>query len=91
MVLPAVRCERRVVRRLVLKRYVVVPSLKVYHADPLGAAEIRTVMSRIIQLIVVLVRLLIDGYNVLANPIGLSRLHPRDQQQWHHAPGLLIR
>ena len=73
-----------------LKRYVVVPGLEVYHADPLGAAEIRVVTLRIIQLIVVLVRLLIDGYNVLADPIGLSRLHPRDQQQRRHAPGLLI-
>ena len=61
------------------KRYVVVPSLEVYHADPLGAAEIRVIALRIIQLIVVLVCLLIDGYNVLADPIGLSRLHPWDQ------------
>ena len=74
-----------------LEWYVVVPGLEVYHADPLGAAEIRAVTMRIIQLIVVLVRSLIDGYNVLADPIGLSRLHPRDQQQWRHAPGLLIR
>ena len=74
-----------------LKRYVVVPGLEVYHADPLGMAEICAVTLRIIQLIVVLVRLLIGGYDVLADPIGLSRLHPRDQQQWRHAPGLLIR
>ena len=74
-----------------LERYVVVPGLEVYHADPLGAAEIRAITSRIIQLIVVLVCLLIDGYNVLADPIGLSRLHPPDQQQRRHAPGLLIR
>ena len=63
-----------------LERYVVVPGLEVYHADPLGTAEIRAIASRIIQLIVVLVYLLIDGYNVLADPIGLSRLHPPDQQ-----------
>ena len=74
-----------------LKWYVVVPGLEVYHADPLGSAKIRVVASRIIQLIVVLIRLLIDGYNVVADPIWLSRLHPRDQQQWRHAPGLLIR
>ena len=74
-----------------LERYVVVPGLEVYHADPLGAANIRAVTSRVIQLIVVLVHSLIDGYDVLANPIGLSRLHPRDQQQRRHAPGLLIR
>ena len=43
-----------------LEGYVVVPSLKVYHADPLSAAEIRNVTPRIVQLIVVLVRLLID-------------------------------
>ena len=73
-----------------LKRYIVVPGLEVYHADPLGAAEIRVVTSRIIRLIVVLVCLLIDGYNVLADPIGLSRLNPRDQQQRRHAPGLLV-
>ena len=73
-----------------LERYVVVPGLEVYHADPPSAAEIRAVAPRIVQLIVVLVRLLIDGYNVLADPIGLSRLHPRDQQQRRHASGLLI-
>ena len=74
-----------------LERYVVVPGLEVYHADPLGTAEIRAVTLRIVQMIVVLVRLLIDGYNVLADPIGLSRLHPWDQQQWRNAPGLLVR
>ena len=73
------------------KRYVVVPGLEVYHADPLGAAEICVVAPRIIQLIVVLVCLLVDGYNVLADSIGLPRLHPRDQQQRRHAPGLLVR
>ena len=83
--------EHRVVRRLMLERYVVVPGLKVYHADPLSAAEIRTVTPHIVQLIVVLVRLLINGYNVLADPIGLARLHPRDQQQRRHASGLLVR
>ena len=85
------RGERRVVRRLVLEGYVVVPGLKVYHADPLSTAALRAVMPRIVQLIVVLVRSLINGYNVLADPIGLSRLHPRDQQQRRHASGLLIR
>ena len=74
-----------------LERYVVVPGLEVYHADPLGMAKIRAVIPRIIQLIVVLVCPLIDGYDVLANPIGLSRLHPRYQQQRRHAPGLLVR
>ena len=73
-----------------LEGNVVVPGLKVYHADPFGAAQIRAIAPRIIQLIVVLVRSLIDGYNVLADPIGLSRLHPRDQQQRRHASGLLI-
>ena len=73
-----------------LEWYVVVPSLEVYHANPFGAAKIRAIALRIVQLIVVLVCLLIDGYNVLADPIGLSRLYPRDQQQWRHAPGLLI-
>ena len=58
------------------ERYVVVPGLEVYHADPLGAAEIRAVMPRIVQLIVVFVCSLIDGYDVLSDPIGLSRLHP---------------
>ena len=81
----------RVVRRLVLEGYVVVPGLEVYHADPLSAAEIRAITPRIIQLIVVLIRLLIDGYDVLADPIGLSRLHPRDQQQRRHTSGLLVR
>ena len=84
------RGERRVVRRLVLEGYVVVPGLEVYHADPFGTAQIRAIAPRIIQLIVVLVCSLIDGYNVLADPIGLSRLHPRDQQQRRHASGLLI-
>ena len=74
-----------------LEKNVVVPSLEVYHADPFGMAEIRVVAPRIIQLIVVLFRLLIDGYNVLADPIGLSRLQHWDQQQWRHAPGLLVR
>ena len=74
-----------------LERYVVVPGLEIYHADPLGAAQICAVTSRIIQLIVVLVCSLIDGYDVLADPIGLPRLHPRDQQQRHHALGLLVR
>ena len=73
-----------------LQGYVVVPGLEVYHADPFGAAQIRAIVPRIIQLIVVLVRSLVDGYNVLADPIGLSRLHPRDQQQRRHASGLLI-
>ena len=72
------------------ERNVVVPGLEVYHADLFGAAKIRIVSPRIIQLIVVLVHLLIDGHNVLADPIGLSRLHPRDQQQWRHASGLLV-
>ena len=85
------RGERQVIRRLVLEGYVVVPGLEVYHADPFGTAQIRAIAPRIIQLIVVLVRLLIDGYNVLADPIGLSRLHPWDQQQRRHAPGLLVR
>ena len=74
-----------------LEGYVVVPGLEVYHADPFGTAQIRAIAPRIIQLIVLLVRLLIDGYNVLADPIGLSRLHPRDQQQRRHASGLLVR
>ena len=73
-----------------LEGYAVVPGLEVYHADPFGTAQIRTVTPRIVQLIVVLMRSLIDGYNVLADPIGLSRLHPRDQQQRRHASGLLI-
>ena len=73
-----------------LEGNVVVPGLEVYHADPFGAAQIRAIAPRIIQLIVVLVRSLVDGYNVLADPIGLSRLHPRDQQQRRHASGLLI-
>ena len=64
-----------------LKQNVVVPSLEVYHADPLGASQLCVVAPSIVQLIVVLVRLLIDGYNVLADPIGLSRLHPWHQQQ----------
>ena len=85
------RGKHRVVRRLVLERYVVVPGLEVYHADPFGTAKIRAIMPRIVQLIVVLIRSLVDGYNVLADPIGLSRLHPWDQQQRRHAPGLLIR
>ena len=74
-----------------LERNVVVPSFEVYHAYPLGAAEVRVVTPRIIQLIVVLVGSLVDGYNVLADPIGLSILHPLDQQQRRHAPGLLVR
>ena len=74
-----------------LEWYVVVPGLEIYHADPLGTAEIRAITLRIVQLIVVLVCPLIDGYNVLANPIGLSRLHPRYQQQWRNTPGLLVR
>ena len=41
-------------------------------------------------MIVVLVCLLIDGYNVLADPIGLSRLHPWHPQQRSYAPGLLV-
>ena len=73
-----------------LERYVVVPGLEVYHADPFGTAQIRAITLCIVQRIVVLVRPLIDGYNVLADPIGLSRLHPRDQQQRRHASGLLI-
>ena len=73
-----------------LEGYVVVPGLEVYHADPFGTAQICAIALRIIQRIVVLVRSLIDGYNVLADPIGLSRLHPRDQQQRRHASGLLI-
>ena len=73
-----------------LEGNVVVPGLKVYHADPFGTAQIRVIAPRIIQLIVVLVRSLIDGYNILADPIGLSGLHPRDQQQRHHASGLLV-
>ena len=90
MVLPAVRCKGKVIRQLVLERYVVVPGLQVYHADPLGVAGICMVAPRIVQLIVVLIRSLIDGYNVLAEPIGLSRLHPQDQQQRHHTPWLLV-
>ena len=73
-----------------LEGNVVVPGLKVYHADPFGAAQIRMIAPGIIQLIVVLVRSLVDGYNVLADPIGLPRLNPRDQQQRRHASGLLI-
>ena len=73
-----------------LEGYVVVPSLEVYHADPFGTAQIRAIAPRVVQQIVVLVRSLIDGYNVLADPIGLSRLHPRDQQQRRHASGLLV-
>ena len=61
-----------------LERYAVVPGLEVYHADPLGMAEIRAVTLHVIQLIVVLICSLVDGYNVLADPIGLSRLHPWD-------------
>ena len=74
-----------------LKRYVVVPNLEVYHADPLGAAQLHAVALSIVQLIVVLIRLLVNGYNVLADPVGLSSLHPRYQQQWSYAPGLLVR
>ena len=85
------RGERRFVRRLVLERYVVVPGLEVYHADPPSAAEIRALAPRIVQLIVVLVHSLINGYNVLTDPIGLSGLYPRDQQQRRHASGLLVR
>ena len=73
-----------------LERYVVVPGLEVYHTDLLGVAEICVVTLHIIQLIVVLIRLLIDGYNVLADPIGLSRLHSRDQQQRCYTPGLFV-
>ena len=73
------------------KGIVVVPGLEVYHADPFGVAKIRTVTPHVVQLIVVLVHSLIDGYNVLADPVGLSRLHSRDQQQRRHAPGLLVR
>ena len=68
-----------------------VPGLEVYHADPLGAAQLCAVVPNIIQLIVVLVHSLVDGYNVLADPVGLSRLHPRYQQQRSDTPGLLIR
>ena len=74
-----------------LEGYVVVPGFEVYHADPLSAAEICAIMPRIVQLIVVLVCSLINGYNVLADPVGLPRLHPRDQQQQRHASGLLVR
>ena len=90
-VLPTVRREHRVVGRLVLEWYVVVPGLEIYHADPFGAAKICAIMLHIVQLIVVLVRSLIDGYNVLVDLIGLSRLHSRDQQQQCYAPGLLVR
>ena len=51
-----------------LERDVVVPGLEVYHADPFGAAKIRAIAPRIVQLIVALVCSLIDGYNVLADP-----------------------
>ena len=74
-----------------LERYVVVPSLEVYHADPLGATQLRAVAQSIVQLIVVLIRLLVSGYSVLEDPIGLSRLNPWYQQQRSYAPRLLIR
>ena len=60
-----------------LKWNVVVLSLEVYHADPFGVPQLCTVAPSVVQLIVVLVSLLIDGHNVLADPIRLSRLYPQ--------------
>ena len=72
------------------KRNVVVTGLEVYLADPLGAPQLCVVAPSIIQLIVVLVCLLVDGYNILADPVELSRLYLWYQQQWSNPPGLLF-
>ena len=73
-----------------LEQNVVVTDLEVYHADPLAVPQLSTVAPSVIQLIIVLVHLLVEGHNVLADPVWLSRLHPRYLQQRSYAPGLLV-
>ena len=60
-----------------LQQNVVVTGLEVYHADLLGLPQLHAVALSVIQLIVALVHSLIDGHNVLADLVGLSRLHSR--------------
>ena len=73
-----------------LEQNVVVTSLEVYHVGPLGVPQRHVVVPSVVQLIVILIRLLVDRRNVLADPVGLSRLHPWYQQQQSCALGLLI-
>ena len=74
-----------------LERNVVVTGLEVYHADPLGVPLLCMVAPSVVKLIVVLVCMLVNGHNILADPVGLSGLHTRYQQQRSYAPRLLIR
>ena len=69
---------------------VVVTGFEVYHTDLLGVPQLHMVVLSIFQLIVVLVHLLVDGHNVLADLVGLSKLHPWYQKQRSYAPGLFI-
>ena len=66
-----------------------VTSLEIYHADPLGATQLRMVALSVIQLIVILICLLLEGHNVLTDQVTLARLHTYYQQQQSNAPGLL--
>ena len=53
--------------------------LQVDHAYPFGPAELGPVAPGVVELVLVLVRPLVDGHDVLADAIGLAGLLSRDE------------
>ena len=58
---------------------IVETGLEVYHRDPFGSAQPGAVAPGIIELVLVFLRSLIYGDDVLAYPEGLPGLLARDQ------------
>ena len=66
--------ECRKVAGLLLHDDVVESCLQVYEANVLGSAEVGSVSSDVVQLVLVLLGSLVDGDDVVAHPIGLATL-----------------
>ena len=65
----------QVIKRGTLKWDIVEASLQVQHADPLSPPKLHPVLPHVIELVLVFSHLFIDWDNVLAYPVGLSRLN----------------
>ena len=81
--------EGRVVGGGGLEWNVMEAGFQVQHANPLCLPELSLVPPRIIELIIILGRPLVDWDNILTYSVGLPGLDTRDKEQWHNALWLL--
>ena len=79
-----------VIGRLLLEQDIVEPGFQVHHTYPLRPAQLRSITPSVVELVLILISTLVYRNNVLADPVRLTRLLSRHQQQRRDAPRLLM-